>query len=96
MPDRHYVKRALRLGVCGPVGTGKTSLIAVLCYQASGPLDRAVMQRHDVAMPGQVSGQIPAHDGEPGDAYVGDSGVRLPGHRVAPLGVLTVTIKEIV
>ena len=27
--------RALRLGVCGPVGTGKSSLIALLCRELS-------------------------------------------------------------
>ena len=34
MPDQHLSPtRALRLGVCGPVGTGKSSLIALLCRQ---------------------------------------------------------------
>src|SRR5680860_103542 len=34
---------ALRVGVCGPVGTGKSSLIALLCSQLAGSLDLAVV-----------------------------------------------------
>lgn len=33
--DRALSHRALRLGVCGPVGTGKSSLIALLCRELS-------------------------------------------------------------
>jgi urease accessory protein len=35
--------RALRLGVCGPVGTGKSSLIALLCRELAGSLQLAVV-----------------------------------------------------
>lgn len=35
--------RPLRLGVCGPVGTGKSSLIALLCRELSGRLELAVV-----------------------------------------------------
>lgn len=35
--------RALRLGVCGPVGTGKSSLIALLCRELSGLRSLAVV-----------------------------------------------------
>ena len=39
--------RALRLGVCGPVGTGKSSLIALLCigYPADTS-DTPELERH--------------------------------------------------
>jgi len=37
------VRRALRLGVCGPVGTGKTSLIALICAELGGELSMAVV-----------------------------------------------------
>ncbi|HEY3736725.1 MAG TPA: urease accessory protein UreG [Jatrophihabitans sp.] len=47
MPDsrapRASANRALRLGVCGPVGTGKSSLIALLCRELSGQLQMAVV-----------------------------------------------------
>ncbi|HSV39602.1 MAG TPA: urease accessory protein UreG [Nocardioidaceae bacterium] len=36
-------ERALRLGVCGPVGTGKSSLIALLCRELSTELEMAVV-----------------------------------------------------
>jgi urease accessory protein len=36
-------ERALRLGVCGPVGTGKTSLIALLCRELGPQLSVAVI-----------------------------------------------------
>ncbi|HEU5000785.1 MAG TPA: urease accessory protein UreG [Lapillicoccus sp.] len=36
-------ERALRLGVCGPVGTGKTSLIALLCRELGPHLSVAVI-----------------------------------------------------
>lgn len=36
-------RRTLRLGVCGPVGTGKSSLIALLCRELSGELEVAVV-----------------------------------------------------
>lgn len=35
--------RPLRLGVCGPVGTGKSSLIALLCRELSGRIELAVV-----------------------------------------------------
>lgn len=35
--------RGLRLGVCGPVGTGKSSLIALLCRELSEQLSLAVV-----------------------------------------------------
>jgi urease accessory protein len=35
--------RALRLGVCGPVGTGKSSLIALLCRELAASLGLAVI-----------------------------------------------------
>ena len=34
---------ALRLGVCGPVGTGKSSLIALLCRELAATLELAVV-----------------------------------------------------
>jgi urease accessory protein len=37
------VARGLRLGVCGPVGTGKSSLIALLCRELAGSLSLAVI-----------------------------------------------------
>ena len=36
-------RRALRLGVAGPVGTGKSSLIGLLCRQLSGELELGVV-----------------------------------------------------
>ncbi|MEO7236080.1 MAG: urease accessory protein UreG [Lapillicoccus sp.] len=36
-------ERSLRLGVCGPVGTGKTSLIGLLCRELGGSLSLAVV-----------------------------------------------------
>ncbi len=38
--DRH---RAMRLGICGPVGTGKSSIIAVLCRELASRLSTAVV-----------------------------------------------------
>jgi urease accessory protein len=35
--------RGLRLGVCGPVGTGKSSLIATICRELAGSLRLAVV-----------------------------------------------------
>ncbi len=35
--------RALRLGVCGPVGTGKSSLIATICRELAGSLELGVI-----------------------------------------------------
>jgi len=35
--------RALRLGICGPVGTGKSSLIATVCRELAGDLQLAVV-----------------------------------------------------
>ena len=45
MPDstRARSTRALRLGVCGPVGTGKSSLIAMICRELAGSLRLAVV-----------------------------------------------------
>ncbi len=50
MPDHHNhshvdqrPRRTLRLGVCGPVGTGKSSLIALLCRELAGGLQLAVV-----------------------------------------------------
>ena len=36
-------RRALRLGVCGPVGTGKTSILALLCRELAQELSVAVV-----------------------------------------------------
>jgi urease accessory protein len=46
VPD-HHVQRALRLGVCGPVGTGKTSLIALLCREL-GPRISVAVNTNDI------------------------------------------------
>lgn len=35
--------RALRVGVCGPVGTGKSSIIALVCRELSGVLELGVV-----------------------------------------------------
>lgn len=47
MPDSTPIPRGsargLRLGVCGPVGTGKSSLIALLCRELAGELSLAVV-----------------------------------------------------
>lgn len=43
MPDLSSRTRGLRLGVCGPVGTGKSSLIALLCRELAGELSLAVV-----------------------------------------------------
>ncbi|GAA1535238.1 urease accessory protein UreG [Nocardioides humi] len=46
MPEHthtHAPSRPLRLGVCGPVGTGKSSLIALLCRELAGRLELAVV-----------------------------------------------------
>lgn len=44
MPDTPTTAgRALRIGVCGPVGTGKSSLIAMLCAELAGTLQLAVV-----------------------------------------------------
>jgi len=43
VPDYQMPARGLRLGVCGPVGTGKSSLIALLCRELSGELSLAVV-----------------------------------------------------
>lgn len=39
----HTPARGLRLGICGPVGTGKSSLIAMLCRELAGSLSLAVI-----------------------------------------------------
>ncbi|MFD2082877.1 urease accessory protein [Actinopolymorpha cephalotaxi] len=43
MPDTPSTQRAFRLGVCGPVGTGKSSIIALLCRELAGELALAVV-----------------------------------------------------
>lgn len=44
MPDvPTTAHRALRIGVCGPVGTGKSSLIALLCRELADSLELAVV-----------------------------------------------------
>ena len=45
MPDSTSAPspRALRLGICGPVGTGKSSLIATICRELAGSLRLAVV-----------------------------------------------------
>ena len=43
MPDSPTPSRGLRLGVCGPVGTGKSSLIALLCRELADQLSLAVV-----------------------------------------------------
>lgn len=43
MHDSPATTRALRLGVCGPVGTGKSSIIALLCRELSSELELAVV-----------------------------------------------------
>lgn len=44
MPDTsNSAGRALRIGVCGPVGTGKSSLIALLCAELATSLELAVV-----------------------------------------------------
>jgi len=42
-PSRPVPDRALRLGICGPVGTGKSSLIALLCRELAGELRLGVV-----------------------------------------------------
>ncbi len=43
MPESVRGTRALRLGVCGPVGTGKSSLIGLLCRELADRLSLAVI-----------------------------------------------------
>lgn len=43
MPDHTHPQRSLRLGVAGPVGTGKTSLIGLLCSRMSNEFSLAVI-----------------------------------------------------
>jgi urease accessory protein len=44
VPDsRAGSRRALRLGVCGPVGTGKSSLLALLCRELAADLEIGVV-----------------------------------------------------
>ncbi len=44
MPEKSRPpRRALRLGICGPVGTGKSSLIMLLCRELAGPLEIGVV-----------------------------------------------------
>ncbi|CAN5179414.1 urease accessory protein UreG [soil metagenome] len=43
IPHAHQHRRTLRLGVCGPVGTGKSSIIALLCRELSAELEIAVV-----------------------------------------------------
>jgi urease accessory protein len=42
-PDHAHAGRALRIGVAGPVGTGKSSLIAALCRRLASELRLAVV-----------------------------------------------------
>jgi urease accessory protein len=42
-PSAPSVQRSLRLGVAGPVGTGKSSLIALLCRELGGELSLGVI-----------------------------------------------------
>jgi urease accessory protein len=42
-PEQPDDRRALRLGVAGPVGTGKSTLIATLCRELSAELEIAVV-----------------------------------------------------
>jgi urease accessory protein len=46
-PDRHAPlsagRRALRIGIGGPVGSGKTALVAALCHSLGGELSLAVV-----------------------------------------------------
>lgn len=37
------MRRTLRMGVCGPVGTGKSSLIALLCRELAGEIEIGVV-----------------------------------------------------
>ena len=43
VPESAVPTRAMRLGVAGPVGTGKSSLIAMICRQLSDSLSLAVV-----------------------------------------------------
>lgn len=43
VPESVIGTRALRMGVCGPVGTGKSSLIGLLCRELAGRLSLAVI-----------------------------------------------------
>ena len=43
MPESLSPVRGLRLGICGPVGTGKSSLIALLCRELAEHLSLAVV-----------------------------------------------------
>jgi urease accessory protein len=44
MPDHHdHDRRTLRIGVCGPVGTGKSSLIALICSELAATLQLGVI-----------------------------------------------------
>ncbi len=49
-------RRALRLGICGPVGTGKSSLIMLLCRELAGSLEIGVV----------TDRRAPPTDGAPG------------------------------
>lgn len=43
MPDNHAPARSLRLGIAGPVGTGKSSLIATVCRNLAQELSIGVI-----------------------------------------------------
>lgn len=43
MPEAETTRRTLRLGVCGPVGTGKSSLIATVCRALADRLELGVV-----------------------------------------------------
>jgi len=43
VPERIAPARSLRLGVAGPVGTGKSSLIAMICREMAADLNLGVI-----------------------------------------------------
>jgi hypothetical protein len=47
------------------------ALVAVVRHQCIGAGLRAVVERHAVAVAGEVAGQVAAHHGQPGHADVG-------------------------
>ena len=49
----------------------EVALVAVGSHQCVGAGLRAVVERHGVAVAGEVAGQVAAHDGQPGHADVG-------------------------
>ncbi len=53
--------------VLGGLTRDERALVPVLGDEAAGALGRAVVQRDTVPVPGQVAGQVAAHDRQPGD-----------------------------